>query len=138
MQRRDKDWIIAVALVLSGPAWACSIDVIEADEPEQRATESICPPGSELSYDNFGQQFMANYCTGCHARELTEAARSGAPKGYDFDTLEGILEEAEEIDEWAAAGPAAINTAMPPGNGGPTEEERRQLGEWLACEKIAN
>ena len=33
----------------------------------------------------------------------------------------------------AAAGPDAVNTLMPPDGDKPTEEQRRQLGQWLAC-----
>ena len=37
------------------------------------------------------------------------------------------------IDENAAAGPAAINTVMPPEDPQPTQAQRYSLGEWLAC-----
>ena len=68
-------------------------------------------------------------------QHMSGAARHDAPLGHDFDTLEGILLVAEHIDENAAAGPAAINTLMPPSpQPAPSEAERRQLGEWLACE----
>src|SRR6188472_660784 len=98
------------------------------------ATESICPPMSNLSYASFGRDFMSSYCTRCHSSSLSGSDRNEAPVGHDFDTLEGILEAAEHIDEYAAAGPAGINTAMPPSSPSPSEEERRKLGEWLACE----
>jgi hypothetical protein len=39
----------------------------------------------------------------------------------------------EHIDEQAAAGPDHVNTSMPPSGPRPSEAERRQLGEWLAC-----
>jgi uncharacterized membrane protein len=97
------------------------------------ATDSTCPPATDLSYETFAQPFMENYCTGCHSSTLTGSARSGAPAGYNFDTLEGIRLRAQAIDETAAAGPSAVNTYMPP-NGGPSEEERRKLGQWLACD----
>jgi uncharacterized membrane protein len=77
---------------------------------------------------------MDNYCTRCHSSTLTGAARNGAPIGHDFDTFDGVLKVAEHIDEYAAAGPAAVNTLMPPSNPTPSEAERHQLGEWLACE----
>jgi hypothetical protein len=41
----------------------------------------------------------------------------------------------DHIDETSAAGPAATNTSMPPTGTKPTEEERRNLGIWLACEE---
>jgi uncharacterized membrane protein len=97
-------------------------------------TGSTCPEDSTLSYESFGQEFMDAYCTRCHASDLTGDDRNGAPLNHDFDTKAGILAVADHIDEQAAAGPDNVNTAMPPRAPKPTEEERRQLGEWLACE----
>lgn len=58
----------------------------------------------------------------------------GAPDGADFDTLEGILAHGHHVDQYAAAGPAATNTFMPPSEPHPSVAQRLQLGEWLACE----
>ena len=63
----------------------------------------------------------------------TTAARHGAPAFHDYDTVEGVRQTIEHIDEQAAAGPNAVNTIMPEDAPKPTEAERRQLGEWLAC-----
>ncbi len=98
-------------------------------------TESVCPEGSTLTWESFGQEFMATYCTECHASTLMGDDRQGAPLYHDFDTLEGVLPVLDHVDWKAAAGPAATNELMPPaGNPTPTLEERQQLGEWLACE----
>ena len=97
-------------------------------------TETVCPPGSTLTYANFGQPFMAKYCTDCHSSELTGAQRMGAPSFHDFDTWYGIKAVHEHIDLTAASGPNATNTSMPPeGEPQPSLEERKQLGEWIAC-----
>lgn len=97
-------------------------------------TEAVCPPNSTLTYDNFGETFMTNYCTRCHASTLTGTARQGAPAFHDFDTLEGVMQVADHIDEAAGAGPAAVNEFMPIDDGPkPTLEEREQLAEWIAC-----
>lgn len=96
-------------------------------------TESTCPPGSPLTYNNFGKPFMERYCTRCHHSELTGAARQGAPSFHDFDTLFGIRAVSDHIDQTTAAGPAATNTGMPPASPEPTMMERLQLGEWIAC-----
>lgn len=96
-------------------------------------TESTCPPGSTLTYNNFGKPFMEHYCTRCHSSELTGAARHGAPSFHDFDTLFGIKAVHEHIDETTAAGPAAVNEGMPQDPPSPTLMERYQLGEWIAC-----
>ena len=96
-------------------------------------TGATCPPGSTLTYQNFAQPFMAAYCTRCHSSELHGEDRHGAPAFHDFDTEAGILNVGGHVDEWAAAGPNAINTLMPDNGVKPTEAERYQLGEWLAC-----
>ncbi len=97
-------------------------------------TESVCPPDSTLTYENFGQPFMEDYCTRCHSSELTGADRNGAPSFHDFDTVFGIRAVSEHIDETTASGPAATNDSMPPDGDTPSLEERQQLGEWIACD----
>ena len=112
-------------------------------------TQAVCPdpdPGT-LTWESFGQQFMAGYCTMCHATTLMREARNGAPILHDFDTLEGVLRLPGHIDERAGSGPAATNTLMPPDEcpstpGGPintdcrkpSQAERADLSVWLACE----
>lgn len=105
-----------------------------------------------LTYDNFGRDFMAKYCTNCHASDLTQAHRNGAPIYHDFDSLLGILETPDHIDEQTGWGPKAQNTFMPgAGTGGrcpsvkggsldeacpePTSAERTNLSVWIACER---
>ena len=96
-------------------------------------TESVCPADSTLTYENFGKPFMAAYCTQCHAVALRGEDRMGAPSFHDFDTIYGIKAVANHIDETTAAGPAATNEGMPEDGPFPTLEERKQLGEWIAC-----
>lgn len=97
-------------------------------------TESVCPPGgTTLTYENFGKGFMTHYCTKCHSDELMGADRMGAPSFHDFNTLFGIKAVSDHIDETTAAGPAAVNDGMPQSEPFPTLEERKQLGEWIAC-----
>jgi hypothetical protein len=97
-------------------------------------TGSTCPSDSTLTYDSFAHGFMDRYCVRCHSSTLSGSARNGAPSDHDFDTLEGLhATEPEHIDEQAAAGPDRVNTAMPTDDPRPTEAERRELGEWLAC-----
>jgi predicted small lipoprotein YifL len=97
-------------------------------------TESVCPPSSTLTYENFGREFMEVYCTRCHHSELTGADRKGAPSFHDFDTIFGIRAVSDHIDETTASGPAATNDSMPPDGDRPTLAEREQLAEWIACE----
>ncbi|HET7542387.1 MAG TPA: hypothetical protein VFK05_21105 [Polyangiaceae bacterium] len=126
---------LAACVLLGMALSACSSDSEHPDEgSEGNATGSMCPPSSDLTYDSFGRDFMASYCTRCHSSTLSGAARNGAPADHNFDTLSGIVTMAEHIDENAAAGPAATNTTMPPAAPVPTHDERLLLGEWLACE----
>src|ERR1041384_2050432 len=84
--------------------------------PPPTATKTVCPsPDPEtLTWDNFGQKFMADYCTVCHASSLKHSDRNGAPLYHDYDTLMGVLEIPDHIDSYAGSGPAAHNTLMPP------------------------
>lgn len=100
---------------------------------EGKPTESVCPTTQTLTYASFGQGFFGSYCQGCHASTVTGAARKGAPADHVFDQVEDIRLLAEHIDELAGAGPAVVNTVMPPDDPKPSENERTQLGEWLAC-----
>jgi len=132
------DTRIGLALTL-GVAFAASSGACtngaDSEEPSGGIpTESTCPSDSELTYDSFGRAFMEAYCVRCHDSSLTGADRQDAPLDHDFDTLQGILARTEHIDEYAAAGPAATNTAMPPDGPVPSDEVRSRLGEWLACE----
>ncbi len=113
-------------------------------------TGTVCPdpdPGT-LTYDNFGKPFMDKYCTWCHAKDIPRSNRNGAPIYHDYDTLLGVLQTPDHIDEQAGSGPKASNDFMPPDRcpstpGGaisvdcaqPTEKERQQLSEWIACER---
>jgi cytochrome c5 len=96
-------------------------------------TGATCPQGSTLTYDSFGRSFMERYCTRCHASTLTGSARMGATAFHDFDTLIGIRNVADHVDQTAGSGPDATNTSMPPNGDRPTLSEREQLAEWLAC-----
>lgn len=113
------------------------------------STRAVCPTPDPmtLTWDSFGQGFMTEFCTDCHASTLQHAQRNGAPLYHDYDTLMGVLEIPDHIDQWAGSGPAATNTLMPPAQcpstpGGPlnracpqpTEQQRKDLSVWLACE----
>ena len=126
---------IMAAAALAPILLACGDDHDDGSHngTEGVATGATCPPGSTLTYAGFAQPFMTSYCTRCHSSTLTGSARNNAPLGHDFDSEAGILAVAEHVDGRAAAGPNAVNTAMPPDGAKPSEAERRQLGEWLAC-----
>lgn len=112
-------------------------------------TGATCPDPDPmtLTWDSFGQHFMETYCTACHDSALKHSQRNGAPLYHDYNTLMGVLQTIDHVDEYAGSGPAASNSEMPPSKcpstpGGsadtacpqPSEEERSQLAIWLACE----
>ena len=127
MTRKTMTFSIQLALALALAAAGCGESVF--GEP----TEATCPQGSTLTWTNFGQKFMSDYCTRCHDSKLKGSARQGAPSFHDFDTQSGVLVVREHIDETTASGPAGTNDSMPPDGPKPTLEERQKLGEWLAC-----
>jgi mono/diheme cytochrome c family protein len=99
-----------------------------------KETGTTCPPGgTTLTYQNFGQSFMGTYCLRCHNSALTGSARKDAPSDLNFNTVEEIRAEADEIDEQAGASADVTNEEMPPDGEKPTVEDRRKLAEWLAC-----
>jgi hypothetical protein len=132
--------VLSIAIVVGLTACGNTVEAV--------ATQTVCPsPAPDLTWENFGQKFMADYCTDCHASTLPHAKRNGAPLFHDYDTLRGVLSIPDHIDKYAGAGPAAVNTLMPPNQcpstpGGaldrpcpePTEEERTNLALWIACQ----
>ena len=109
---------LALALLVLG---AC-------DPPPVEMSEFPCPPaGTQLTWDNFGQEFLDVNCNTCHAAD--EGHRHGAPAGYVFDTREGVLAHRDRSFVRAAT----TNTSMPPGPVDPPADERDRLAEWLAC-----
>lgn len=120
---------LLAVLSLTLAAAACEDDHEEEGPP----SGAECAEGSTLTWDSFGKGFMESYCTRCHATALTGAARQGAPSDHNFESAALVRAQIEHIDGQTAAGPDSVNTAMPIGSPTPTEDERRMLGEWLAC-----
>ncbi len=131
-------------------SFALVLLLVAACGPSPTDTETVCPDPdpNTLTWDSFGKPFMEKYCVWCHDSSLTRSKRNGAPLYHDFETLLGVLKTPEHIDQQTGAGPAATNEFMPPDRcpstiGGmidtncmkPTLAERRQLAEWIACEK---
>lgn len=127
-------WAAVVGLGLASAACGGD-DADDSNETGTGPTGADCPSDSDLTYDTFGAQFFDDYCTGCHSSENSGAERNGAPVGANWDSVENIREAGDFIDMRAAIGPDASNTSMPPAQAPnkPSDEERRQLGEWLAC-----
>ena len=97
----------------------------EADAPD--AAPGVCDT-STLTYESFGETFVATYCTGCHGTDVVN--RQGAPAGVNFDSLAGIQAKATQIRARAGTG-----SSMPPAAASPkpTPTERGDLAEWIEC-----
>jgi hypothetical protein len=96
-------------------------------------TKAVCPTPQTLTAANFGESFIKTYCLRCHGSSVQGADRNGAPSDHNFDLALDVRAFAEHIDQYAGAGPAATNTAMPKSDPKPTLQERQKLSEWLAC-----
>jgi uncharacterized membrane protein len=84
---------------------------------------------SYLRYDNFGEPFVTNWCRGCHSANLPLDMRQGSPPEANFDALDDVRTWSPRIALRATHG---TPTFMPPA-GGPSDEERASLAEWLEC-----
>jgi hypothetical protein len=104
-----------------------------ANDAEGKTTGATCPSANAPTYDNFGAAFLQAHCTRCHSSAQSGSDRNGATPNYNFDTLAGVIQHAEEIERLAAAGPKATNSTMPPAADGPSLEERQKLGQWVVC-----
>jgi uncharacterized membrane protein len=75
------------------------------------------------------QKITASRCTPCHAAKPTFDGIAEAPKGIMFETPEQLKRYAALINQQAVR-----TETMPPGNAtGITEEERQQIGAWIAA-----
>lgn len=95
------------------------------------SASNSCDRSPPLTYANFGKGYLDKHCVGCHHSLLPQEMREGAPMGVDLDTLEFSLQWADRIEARATGD---IPT-MPPG-GGPSEDERALLQEWLSCDLL--
>lgn len=109
--------ILLAALALLGAG--CNVVSID---------EYPCPKGgTTLTWENFGQSFMASYCNRCHS--AADGDRYGAPDGYDFSTHAGVVAYKDRVFIRAAD----TNDSMPPGPDTIPSRARMKLAEWLAC-----
>ena len=65
----------------------------EYDIPNRKARNNdnlSCDDGTDLTYENFGEEFFLNHCTACHSSDQTDADRLGAPDTINLDTPKNI------------------------------------------------
>jgi uncharacterized membrane protein len=109
-------------------AWIAVLATLSSSCAYETIDQHPCPPGgTTLTYANFGQNFMAEWCQPCHGS--LSPNRRGAPGEFIFDTVEEIRLHSARIYVRAAAG----NTSMPPGPDDPSLADRNRLADWLAC-----
>jgi hypothetical protein len=100
---------------------------------DDTAVVEVCDE-SIVDYDNFGQGFMATWCTPCHSGALNTSdtgdgdPRAGAPEGVNFDAHADVLLWTDRI----LARATGASPTMPVG-GGPEAEDLALLEEWLNC-----
>jgi len=108
--------------------WLALVLLVGCAEAPIEMAEYDCPEGgTQLTFENFGAQFLNVNCNTCHASNAGH--RHGAPESYAFDTIEGVHEHRDRIFVRAATS----NVSMPPGPEDPPAEDREKLAEWLAC-----
>lgn len=134
--------LFLLACLLSGCGGSGDVDEEGVAAPEQPSvpepipnvapvpapTTLACPKGTHLTYENFGESFLRNYCTSCHSRNVPAELRGGSPVGANFD-------DANDASLWRAAMLAKAGTdaaTMPPINN-VSSLERGQFAEWLNC-----
>lgn len=119
-----RSWLSALLVVA-----ACGNDVgiPPEGEPLPPPDPDACET-SYLAYDNFGEPFMLDWCRGCHSSAVPRGMRQNAPLEVNFDTAADVQMWKERI----AARTTGTKPTMPPA-GGPTDEERALLAEWIAC-----
>lgn len=113
-----------------GLATACSSDAVDnTDVTRGRIDCDERTPA--LTYDNFGQGFLAKNCTGCHHSEVQGDDRKGAPDTIDLDTRDDLATWAY-VAHARTVGDAAT---MPPG-GGLSIDELTRFDEWVQCDVL--
>ncbi len=109
--------LVAIIMLVA----ACGSDT-ETPQPPSECETSI------LTYENFGEPFMLDWCRGCHAEGVPADMRQDAPLALNFDDL-GTIRDVAPMISLNATG---TTPTMPPA-AGPSPEERLLLAEWLAC-----
>ena len=111
--------------LLAGSLAACSSE--PGGEPPPDPNSEQCKT-STLSYQNFAAPFVITWCRGCHGESQPVTMRQDAPIGVNFDTADDVRGAGDRL---LARATGAAPT-MPPA-GGPSDEERALLAEWIGC-----
>jgi uncharacterized membrane protein len=106
---------LPLAILLSSVA-ACS-------GTNSKFESATCPPNTTLNYVDFGKPLIDKSCSGsdCHTM-------GGSKGGISLDGIGNVQKYKAEVYNAAAAD----NTKMPQGRS-MSSDERKKLGDWLAC-----
>ena len=122
--RSWREWLAIAAI--AGAAAACSGTPPGDDMPGDDGGGDPCAT-SYLTYESFGEPFVTNWCRSCHSSEVPLDMRQTAPEDVNFDDLDDVRGFADRINFRAGE-----QKTMPPA-GGPSDEERALLVEWIGC-----
>lgn len=106
---------------------ACSSESGTGGEPPPDPNSQRCQE-STLTYENFAAPFVITWCRGCHGVNQPVAMRQDAPVGVNFDTAAEVRAGGDRLLVRATGD----KPTMPPA-GGPSDEERALLAEWISC-----
>ncbi len=90
--------------------------------------EPTCDREPPVTWENWGEAYIATFCVGCHSALLEGDERRGATPGVDLNNYGDVMRHVDRI-EARATGP---EPTMPP-SGGPSAEQVALLEEWLHC-----
>lgn len=122
---------LALTLALGCGATVPPDDDVETGDSGVVATDTSPDPCAPLTWETAGAPVVLTWCTPCHSEDLTGMARSGAPRGVDFDDEDDVRQRAARV--WARA--LSDPPTMPPASG-PSEDALDRLGAWLTCEGL--
>lgn len=121
-----RSWRELVVVAAIAAAGACTTSSTEPPGDDGGDDATSCD-NSYLSYDNFGEPFVANWCRSCHSSEVPHDMRQTAPDDVNFDDLDDVKAYAGRIEFRVGE-----QKTMPPA-GGPSDDERALLVEWIGC-----
>ena len=117
------------------PVCFVALSLLACDDKASQTAADASPDATpidcqELTYDNFGQAFIEDYCLECHHSNLEGFDRKDAPASIDFDTYDLVVRFAVSIKAISGTRPN-----MPPSfaMAAPSSEERMQLVQWIDC-----
>jgi uncharacterized membrane protein len=85
-----------------------------------------------LTWDSWAHGFFLNNCTSCHSSTLPKEDRQKAPLAFNYDTYEGVAENAADIENRAVTLADDPKWSMPP-NITLRPDDREDLRVWIEC-----